>query len=209
MKTTELIVELLVIGMGTLISLSLIIYLFTLETNFDHSFKIPAFYIFPALVLSYVFGILTDRVSDFLYAKVERAMRKKRLGNDGANTFQQIRTLVNDSSPSLYNWFIYSRSRIRIVRGWSVSFFVMSITLLIYYVKNDAFSNVLLYLLITCIACSFLSIFSYHRLLRSEYRRLKNAYDDMIINNDKQTQPSSFTVSMTECLDAEFKITSK
>ena len=54
MKTTELIVELLVIGMGTLISLSLIIYLFAIETNFNHSFKIPAFYIFPALVLSYV-----------------------------------------------------------------------------------------------------------------------------------------------------------
>ncbi len=120
MATTNLFVELIVIGVGAICWVSLFILgLFGFE-----SFPVEAARSYPALVfvvpLVYLLGIISDRVADFVFDKLFSGSLRARHFTE-TREYQDARRLVLSGSDRLADMHQYSRTRIRICRGWSLN----------------------------------------------------------------------------------------
>jgi hypothetical protein len=189
METTELFVELIVIGYGTLFWLLFLITSFLGYSwiNFD---KIPSVIaIVPSLVLAYVLGILVDRLADWSFRTWDRKIRMVQLTEKSniCEDYQRVRTIVFDSSESLRDWFYYGRSRVRICRGWAINFIFILVTANLFTSMQLSLIELKfkIYVILNSIISMFLliSVFSWHRLTSSEYERLAQEY------KSQKTQP--------------------
>lgn len=123
MNTTNLFVELIVVGSGAVIWLGLLL---TAALRLD-----PAFWgktlgmtslAIPALALTYVLGIVVDRLTDVSLLKKNGADEK-----ETAKKFYTARARALDQSEAYERLYEYNRIRQRVCRGW----FVNSIAILI------------------------------------------------------------------------------
>jgi hypothetical protein len=126
MSTTDLFVELIIIGIGALLWIPLTLLsifgyswvpLEVWATSLDQLLTIVA--LIPALSITYVLGILVDRLGDRTFQGWDKRIRNKCF-SDPAD-YQRARTIIYNQSESLSNWFQYGRSRLRICRGWAVN----------------------------------------------------------------------------------------
>jgi hypothetical protein len=119
MNTTSLFVELVIIGVGGACWLALAV-LSVFGYDWVPTGKIDALpAILAVLAPVYVLGIVIDRLGGFLFQGWDRRLRQKHFPKAG--DYQRARTVVFDQSQSLREWFQYSRSRLRICRGWTVN----------------------------------------------------------------------------------------
>jgi hypothetical protein len=182
METTELFVELIVIGYGSLLCLLLLITsIFGYSwISFEKISSLAA--VLPSLVFAYVLGVLVDRLADWLFRIWDREIRALQLTEKSkvCEDYQRVRTIVFDSSESLRDWFYYGRSRVRICRGWTVNFISILITanffICIQIHSLDLKLKILFLLNPTILALLLISVFSWHRLTTSEYERLAQEY---------------------------------
>lgn len=130
MTTTHLFVELLVIGFGALIW-----FLLLLATFFGadvHTIPIDRLdwtvLLFPLLSLSYVLGIVTDRVADRLFSSWEERHRlfvykPSEFGSEkkAEEKHHNDRRFLLVEGPELWQFIEYGRSRLRICRGWALN----------------------------------------------------------------------------------------
>lgn len=121
MATTQLFVELLVIGFGALLWLALLgaallgCDLTSLVEKSQSLWALP-----PLLSAAYVFGILIDRVADWIFESQDRRHLKKHFGTDRDGYYAARRILVVHG-PQLWAHLEYGRSRLRICRGWALN----------------------------------------------------------------------------------------
>lgn len=120
MSTTNLFVELLVIGVGAACWVALIIF------GAVPLHEVPPAWLrsYPLLLVSaaflYVFGIITDRAADWTFDKLfSGRIRQQFFGSK--REYQDARRLVMSSSSRLADLHEYGRTRIRISRGWSLN----------------------------------------------------------------------------------------
>lgn len=189
MTTTELFVEILIIGFGALIWL----FLF-LVSIVGHSWLTQAstlsswFSLGLTLAVTYVFGIIIDRLADFLFGKWDKKLRFT-VFQDGPGVYQEARTVIYGTSESLRNWFQYGRSRLRICRGWSINCLLCIISLnLFIWIRLPSSaprlplsifgSFVFLFILLGAIRV-------WHSLTKAEYRRL---YEEFIFLEKTQAK---------------------
>lgn len=125
MTTTHLFVELLVIGFGALVWIALLaaaLFGWDLSSLQNKTFSVEA--LFPMLSLAYVFGILTDRVADWIFEFFwDKGHLHEVYGSsetDKKQYFEDRRTLIVDG-PELWQFVEYGRSRLRICRGWVIN----------------------------------------------------------------------------------------
>lgn len=148
MSTTNLFVELLVIGVGAFAWLALLLMtalgidLAALQSLFTS----PVAAI-PALAIVYLLGIVTDRIADraFHLLRVEAKQRTKYPG--GSDQYFQDRWLVLGQSEQFAQFYEYSRSRQRICRGWALNSIAISIAL---YVGSIVHSDAWLPVTVPC-----------------------------------------------------------
>jgi len=188
-KTTELFVEIVVIGYGCVLLL-LCILLITDNSIVSIKEVFSPHYIALMLVMSYVSGILWDRFSDFLFKEPESMVRRsisKTYDYPGFESkYQNMRTVLYDESETLKTWAYYGRSRLRICRSWAILFFIFSIiTPITLYNSNIIDSNIYIISVLLCIIGSALSILSWYRLAKAEYSRLITEYNRKENNVDK------------------------
>ncbi len=121
MATTQLFVELLVIGFGALVWLAILgaaLFGFDPAHFYQGLLSVRAF--LPVLAVVYVLGIVTDRLADWLFERLDVRHRKEYFGDDKAGYFNARRTLVVHG-PALWEHLEYGRSRLRICRGWALN----------------------------------------------------------------------------------------
>jgi hypothetical protein len=120
MATTNLFVELLVIGVGAACWILLLtLSVFGIElTQADVLKTYPA--LLSLLALVYLLGIISDRVADFLFDRAfSRPLRAKFFQHK--RDYQDARRLVLNTSGRLADMHEYGRTRIRICRGWALN----------------------------------------------------------------------------------------
>ena len=128
MNTTDLFVEILVIGIGaaiwvTMLVLSMLGYS---AASLDRLFSIPA--LLPGIALVYVLGIIMDRISDVLFDRLFVDSVRKKYYSERKQEFDDRRTILVYSE-RLSQLLEYGRSRLRIVRGWTLNFLFMLMSL--------------------------------------------------------------------------------
>lgn len=128
-NTTNLFVELLVIGVGAAGWLALFV---CAALGYDAAFvkkllSTPAA-ILPAIVAIYLLGIITDRVADSLLHFL-RSERQRLRHFPTEDECLSTRGYVLAKSPYFATQFDYSRSRQRICRGWILNFLLLSVSM--------------------------------------------------------------------------------
>jgi hypothetical protein len=176
MGTTELFVELIVIGIGAFIWI--VVATFSVFgyrwVPLDQLFSVSA--LIPFLSIIYIVGIVTDRIADVLFEAiwVSRIQRKHYSSSDIA---REDRRLIYSKSEYLANLIEYGRSRLRICRGWAfnaVLIIIASNFFILTQVSDDNLKTKLFVwvnLLVGFIA--YFSWYSWYQLSDTQYRRVK------------------------------------
>jgi hypothetical protein len=192
MKTTNFFIELLVIGLGAVITISLLLFVSVdynvFRLNFDN-----AFFIFPFTALTYVLGIVCDRIFDSLSERWDKKARlvfwhpKDLIGKQDANgdkvvsdedanraiklQYEIARTKLYDRSDAAKQVFDYTRSRLRICRSWMFYLFIICFCFIIIFLKKNADIFLLLSFLSFCLG--MMTWFAWKKINHSFYGRLK------------------------------------
>ena len=185
MNTTDLFVELVIIGIGALLWIPLIliglfdyswISLVGWTTSLDPALAILA--LIPVLSITYVLGILVDRMGDITFHPFDKLIRRNHFRNPV--DYQRARTTIYNQSESLSNWFQYGRSRLRICRGWTVNsvLCLVGIYLSTRSLKPGDCSKIELALMGRLLFCllGVAAIVTWYLLTRNEYKRLSDEY---------------------------------
>ena len=177
MNTTNLFVELIVIGIGAATWIALFVFSFfgigwvtSLETLFSFTVLIPA------LSVVYVLGIITDRIADFCFEKMRgNTLRSKWFQN--INDYYRSRRLVYTGSERLGDLLEYGRSRMRICRGWALNAVLILVSFNLFMsVQTPQIQNKpLLWLAASLTLALFAggSYFAWLNLTVAEYRKVK------------------------------------
>ena len=137
MSTTSLFVELVVIGIGAAIWVALLtLALFGYQwIPADKAFSIPT--AIPVLAVVYVLGIVSDRMIDILFDRFWGTNLRLKHFPD-TQKYHEARRTVLTSSDAMSEIIEYSRSRLRICRGWAVHSFLIAIALVVFALTRIA-----------------------------------------------------------------------
>ncbi|MBU7586840.1 MAG: hypothetical protein KAF91_28985 [Nostoc sp. TH1S01] len=131
MNTTALFVELIVIGTGAAIWLILLLLGIFGYTWVAWKETTALVALIPVLSLVYVLGIVVDYLAFLLYGKWDKRLRRHKFPNN--EEYESARIYVYTYATSnIINRLEYDRSRIRIVRAWSINFFILAINTIIF-----------------------------------------------------------------------------
>ena len=180
MTTTNLFVELLVIGVGAACWVALTIMgVFGVEwINIDLAQNYSVAVV--ALALVYLLGIITDRLADFVFDKLFSAPLRARYF-DEKREYQDARRLIFSSSNRLADMHEYGRTRIRICRGWAVNAYLIAISLnfLLYnqYAEAPWYRTAMLAGTTGTLLLAFASWSSWRMLCATEYLKIREHAD--------------------------------
>ena len=177
MSTTNLFVELVVIGVGVFIWLALLVFSFvgvSLE-QISNTWLIGS--AIPTLAFIYVLGIIWDRFVDNIFDRLWGDSLRREYFDHIEEYYNARRNILVNSEP-LSDLLEYGRSRLRICRGWSVNALLIGICLNVYlWLHGDSFLQATRISLIGSVACVALAIgswFAWQNLTKVEYRKIKD-----------------------------------
>ncbi len=128
MATTNLFVELLVIGVGATCWVGLLI-MAAFGFEFTQSEALNTYPVLvPLLAIVYLLGIISDRLADVVFDKCFSQPLRAQFFSQKRD-YQDARRLVIDSSNRLADMHEYGRTRIRICRGWSLNAVLIAVCL--------------------------------------------------------------------------------
>jgi hypothetical protein len=176
MTTTQLFVELLVIGLGALVWLALFLAtaLGYSESSIDPRLLAPTV-LLPLLSFAYVLGILVDRAADWCFNSFDAKDRQRYFGDSPDDYYEARRIMVVHGSV-LWAHLEYGRSRLRICRGWALNAVLLWLAFNSFVICHLSISretagaivtyNVLLLLLFAA------STYGWRSLNRTEYQKI-------------------------------------
>lgn len=146
MSTTDLFVELVVVGLGAFSWLLLLLLaVLGVDMALLHAILAESAAALPALVLIYLLGIVTDRAADRLFNLLWVEKKQQSLYPGGKNQFHADRTLVLGRSERFAQMYEYSRSRQRICRGWALNGTLLLVAaLLLLFARFSQLPNLIL-----------------------------------------------------------------
>ena len=122
MNTTNIFVELVVIGFHALIGITIIVLGLVGYRNVGVEKFLTINLALPALALAYILGILIDRISDRMFIAQDYKMRPAD-SKEKLPSFLTMRFYILHKSNDIYAQLEYIRSRMRIARDLlSISF---------------------------------------------------------------------------------------
>jgi hypothetical protein len=180
MATTNLFVELIVIGVGAAGWVTLLILgIFGVET-FPTITEAAYPVLFILLPLVYLLGIISDRGADFLFDKLFSSSLRNRYFEQ-TRDYQDARRLVLNSSGRLAGMHEYGRTRIRICRGWSLNAVLMAASVQ-FWLRNSALNAewnrpALIWGTTGCLLLGAASWWSWYMLCSMEYLKIREHAD--------------------------------
>lgn len=181
MNTTNLFVELFVIGIGAAVWILLLLFsvLGYAWVDFDTLRSWNA--LLPIVAFIYVLGIVVDRIADTLLRKPDRRLRDRAFAG-AEKDYHYVRTYVFYYSEKFKDIFDYSRSKLRICRAWIFNFALNGIATVVLVWTRIPEPPVLPKWLLSVLALSagallaFGSWHTWYRLTNNFYVRLLHAY---------------------------------
>ncbi len=176
MSTTDLFVELVIIGMGSAIWIFfLVISIFGFSwVDSNKLLSLPA--LIPFLSLTYVVGIVIDRIADTLFEWLW-AKELFRKYYENKDDFHNDRRIIYIHEGRLASLLEYGRSRLRICRGWALNSVLIFLTLNLFaWTKIPDFPlriQVSIFGSFFCIFLSYGTWFSWYKLTLNDFRRVK------------------------------------
>lgn len=186
MSTTSMYVEILVVGLQTLVWLLLLVSLCTKWNLGDGSEALQKYKEYSSLITvlllasAYVLGILFDRLADTIYSILSHSS-----GKSQPVSFGEMRLQVMHGSEGMAKFLDYQRSRLRIARATVfnalITIVVGSIWLITYPDSN--YASIIESMLIAGLIVLALSVYAAWRIDKAQMWRLEEAYD--IVNERK------------------------
>ena len=141
MSTTNLFVELIVIGIGAMLWLILLtLALFGFQW-LQFKVEILVALVIPLLSLIYLLGIIVDRIADSIFERIwSKQIRKTVYQESNQQNFYNDRRLVLSQQNPITERLLYAQSRTRICRGWSLNAAVITLTYVILMFSQFRFS---------------------------------------------------------------------
>jgi hypothetical protein len=134
-RTTELFVELIVIGAGAFVWFVLLaLAVFGYDVALLDALKSPLI-LFACLPLIYVLGIITDRFADATFQQLIEVSLKKTEPLTRSDQ-EKARRLVFDRSERFAELVNYGRHRLRISRGWAFNSVVTAVMLNVFLLRT-------------------------------------------------------------------------
>jgi hypothetical protein len=132
MNTTNIFVELVVVGFHALIWIALMVVALVGYQNVDLEKLLSVNLALPILAMTYILGILVDRVADFIFIKQDTKMRPVDEDTNLPQSFLKMRYYILNKSSDIYAQLEYTRSRLRIARASVFNFALMTIAGLLF-----------------------------------------------------------------------------
>ena len=183
MKTTNLFVELVVVGTGAALFVVLLFYTFGADrflfgqnlSNLSKPDDLAS--IIPVLSLIYVLGIVTDKVAYRIFKPTEDRLRKAQFGNEG---YYQKRHILYTSANTTQavEAFEYGRSKVRICRGWTVNSTLLILALICFMIFRHGFDSMIVAGIIALVVLTFLTSWSWKIATGVEHRWLERFAPD-------------------------------
>jgi hypothetical protein len=173
MSTTNLFVELVVIGVGTLAWIVLLV-LALFGWNWvpvEQLFSPTA--VIPLLAVVYLLGIITDRLADALFDRWW-SPRLRQAEFPRHEDYHQARHEILMRSERLAELLEYGRSRLRICRGWSLNALLIALAaaLLLLRVPERAL-QLGAFVVIGCLAVAAGAAYAWRQLATTQYRKVR------------------------------------
>ncbi|MEM7027970.1 MAG: hypothetical protein AAF629_00150 [Chloroflexota bacterium] len=191
MSTTDLFVELIVIGTGGFICLMLLVFtLFGYDWMPWHQMGAPLILVFTLAVI-YVIGIIQDRFVDHFFQRWDEPLRAK-LFPSIADYYEARRYVYSHGQAMILSLFEYRRSRMRICRGWVVNCLILAILAPIFALTRLPLSFGLREgIAIFCVILFGVGVRAtwviWYRLVSTDYSRLADTYSFLKMETDQQT----------------------
>lgn len=180
MSTTNLFVELLVIGVGASIWLVLVVLSMfgTSWVPVEQLFSPPA--ALPLLAIVYVLGIVSDRMADAVFEWLwNDDLRGSRFSSRGE--YYNARRIILTRSERLSDLLEYGRSRLRICRGWALNSLLIAVGLNTFLWRwsgdNPAAWGISMFGSITLLLFALGAWYSWRKLALAEYRKVREQAD--------------------------------
>ncbi len=176
MATTNLFVELLVIGIGAGCWVGLLV-LAAFGFEFTQSEPLNAYPVLVSLLaIVYLLGIISDRMADVVFDKCFSGPLRSRFFNQ-KREYQDARRLVFDSSDRLADMHEYGRTRIRICRGWSLNAVLIAVCLNVFLqtrcAETEWFLDATRWGTAGCLLLSLACWWSWRLLCMTEYLKIR------------------------------------
>jgi hypothetical protein len=177
MNTTNLFVELVVIGVGTLLALML-----TVMSIFGYGWtsweKITSStMLIPLISITYLLGIVIDRVADQIYRSWNRKLRLEQFSSN--DKYHEARTYVYQfANERIISLFLYGRSRLRISRAWSFNCILLAITIPIFVwtrlsqIANNTKISITIFSIVFFGIGAVATCLTWRKLAKNDYKRL-------------------------------------
>lgn len=177
MTTTQLFAELVVIGIGAGLWLSLFGAAVT-HHRIDQGLPRPESAVLVAFVgVAYVLGIVIDRLAYSLLKPVEEADAQRTLTAAGLPDAPTVERYVLVRSTALGKQIQYNRSRLRICRAWVLNAILISLGLIAWNPKISRLAlGPYLFLLVLGILVSVLLGWTTRKLSQDHYNNLRDSY---------------------------------
>jgi len=180
MSTTNLFVELVVIGVGAMLWLILLtLALFGFQW-FQIKVEILVALIIPLLSFIYLLGIIVDRVADSIFERIwSKQIRKTVYRDSTQQNFYNDRRLVLSQQNPITERLLYAQSRTRICRGWSLNaaFITLTFVILMFsqFRSNPNFWKILIYGVFSLLTLSFMCWIAWKMLKYSDYLKTQES----------------------------------
>lgn len=178
MSTTNLFVELLVIGVGcagwlALLAMAVLGY----DSRFINGLLSTPAAALPALGGIYLLGIIVDRLADTTLHFFRAERRSLKYFPTEEESIKQ-RGYVLTKSPYFATQFEYSRSRQRICRGWILNALLLTIAVNVFLVAHPGVLThpirLSAFVTPTLLLLALVSWFSWEKLFDTELKRIRN-----------------------------------
>lgn len=181
MNTTDLFVEIIIIGIGGLIWLSLLILSFLGHQWVPWDKAVSLTSLIPFLAITYILGIAVDRISDQIFSGWDKDLRKTEFSSNEEYHFAR-NYIYTYASEKVIDLFEYGKSRIRISRAWSINFILIALGAILFIGLNSKtlnLNNKTILLLVTVVGC-FLgtasNVLAWRKLAKNDYKRLNEMF---------------------------------
>jgi hypothetical protein len=191
MKTTAIFAELLIVGLQAIVWLIFAGLVFfevsTIDTAlFDTLKSWAALITIFVLSLSYVIGVIIDRVADSLFNQVDKKLREKYLIKSNQSV-ADMRLYIMSKNEGITDFLDYVRSRLRLARSTVLNVILIMFFVALWYFTSSKFesNSIIIFLLSFGIPLLTLTIFTWFRISKTYYKRLVQAFDLLSIEDDK------------------------
>lgn len=190
MSTTNLFVELIVIGVGA--SIWLILFTFSMFgyawVPIDRLLSSSA--AVSILAVIYVLGIISDRIADAVFEWVWSDDLRGSYFQD-RREYYDARRLILTRSERLSDLLEYGRSRLRICRGWAFNSILVAVSLntfLWMYLSDKSFAwSISIFGSISLLVFALAAWFAWRKLAQNEYRKIKEQAE-FIVRRESEEQ---------------------